>query len=140
MDFCNTISELHDCWRKSEEEKEELRVRLEHSQLTVIRLEHDLKARTTVVTRNANTQMMDAKVLDLPLVVPSTKEQSTRDMHSTSKMIFNELKSLIRGALSDASLKSQNTAAGCSDRSSNPPDDRDSKPEYVTFTRFLSDG
>jgi hypothetical protein len=66
---------------------------------------------------------MDAKVLDLPLVVPSTKEQSTRDMHSTSKMIFSELKSLIRGALSDdASLKSQNTAAGCSDRSSNPPD------------------
>jgi hypothetical protein len=142
MDFCITITEfeLHDRLRKSEEEKEELRVRLEHSQLTVIRLEHELKARTSVVTRNANTQTMDAKVFDLPPVVPSTKEQSTRDMYSTSKMIFSELKSVIRGALSDdASKESQNTAAGCSDRSSNPPDaESRSYMDHVSEASFKS--
>ena len=125
MDFGKSITvldqlktammELQDRLRKSEEEKKEMRVRLEYYQMKEIELQLELKSRT-VVTRNMNTQTMDTETMDLPLAVSVPKEQSIgNEILAIRTMILAEISD-------DDLLESQSTSAGCSEKSSNPPD------------------
>jgi hypothetical protein len=76
----------------------------------------ELKART-VVTRKMNSQTMDTEALDLQQAVPdeSNEEQSTGNVHCTSRMIskIDDIGRIIRRC-----FVSRYISAGCSDRNS----------------------
>jgi hypothetical protein len=90
----NEILELQSRLRKSEEEKEEIRIRLNDSQMRVTELETELNART-VVMKNVETQTIDNEALDQPLVIPVSN-------NSTTSQMFEEIRTLLHSLSDDA--------------------------------------
>jgi hypothetical protein len=115
---------LQERLRKTEVEKEEMRVRFEYSQRRVTELEFELKART-IVTNNVNyTQSLHKETIDLPLAVHGHNEQESKaaDKPSISQE-FCRIRQKLLTALSDgASSESHYIYAGLSEHSSDQPD------------------
>ena len=126
MDFAKVITLIDDLktemrnlqerLRKSEEEKEDLKLRLNCSQRKVIDLEFELKAQTVDTT---NTEK-----LDLPLAVSGNNdERKITGNKQTISQAFGEIRAFISEALSDDDSASfEHIPAGFSKRSSVPPD------------------
>ena len=126
MDFAKVITLIDDLktemrnlqerLRKSEEEKEDLKLRLNCSKRQVIDIQFQLKAQTVVTT---NTEK-----LDLPLAVSGNNDERkiTGNQQSISQA-FGEIRAFISEALSDDDSASfEHIPAGFSKRSSVPPD------------------
>ena len=91
----NEMLELQGRLRKSEEEKEEVRIRLNDSQMRVTELEMELNSEI-VVRKNVETQTIDNESLDQPLVIPVSN-------NSTTSQMFEEIRTLLHSLSDDAS-------------------------------------
>ena len=115
---------LQERLRKTEVEKEEMRVRFEYSHRRVTELEFELKART-IFTNNVNyTQSLHEETIDLPLAVLGHNEQESKITEKPSiSQEFCRIRQKLLTALSDgASSESQYSYAGLSEHSSDQPD------------------